>query len=82
MGTDSAHRRVSVPPGTLSHPGTLSLYFHCKTKLFENDFFMIVAHLSSLRYTCLMSFTIPEAEGGLGQIYSCEPVSRGKSGSL
>lgn len=26
MGTDSAHRRLSVPPGPIGHPGTSFIY--------------------------------------------------------
>lgn len=72
MGPNSAHRRVSVSPGSLSHPGTLSQ----SGKPLGNLLFFIAAVL------LLMSFTLAEGEGGLGQIYICEPVSRGKSGSL
>lgn len=75
MGTDSAHRGVSVPSSALSYPGTPSLHFYFKSCL-------IIIFLWYLIYTCFMLFTIPEAEGGLGQIYICEPVSWGKSGSL
>lgn len=54
----------------------IQVRYHKVENLLEMYFFFIAAVL------LLMSFTLAEGEGGLGQIYICEPVSRGKSGSL
>lgn len=81
MGTDSAHRGVSDPSSALSYPGTLSHQFYLKTCLII-IFLRYCTSIPGLIYTCFTLFTILEAEGGLGQIYICEPVSRCESGSL
>lgn len=68
MGPDAAHRGVSVPPGTLSHPGT--------TAQLSGD---ISSHED---WFSVFFFMLAEAEGGLGPIHICEPVSGSQSGSL
>lgn len=43
---------------------------------------LFVERLWSDSFLLIMSSTIPEAEGGLRQIYVCKSVSRSKGGSL